>query len=49
MFDSLEDELKRNDQAVSTSAQKWVHYAVVLLAAAVLFGGLYAGFRFLEG
>ena len=49
MFDSLDDELKRNEQEVSTPAQKWVHYAVVLLAATVLFGGLYAGFRFLEG
>lgn len=47
MFDSLEEELKRDEQATSTPTQRWLRYAAVLLASVVLFGGLYAGIRFL--
>ncbi len=48
MFNSLEDELKRDDQRTSTPAQRWLLYVTVLAASVVLFGGLYAGIRFLE-
>ena len=48
MFNSLEDELKRDEQATSTRTQRWLRYATVLLASIILFGGLYAGIRFLE-
>jgi hypothetical protein len=48
MFNSLEDELKRDEQATSTPMQRWLRYVTVLLASVILFGGLYAGVRFLE-
>ena len=48
MFNSLDEEIKRDDQATSTSCERWLRYVGVLLVSAVLFGGLYAGIRFLE-
>ncbi len=48
MFNSLEEEIKRYDQATSTPRERWLRYAAVLLASIVLFGGLYAGIRLLE-
>ena len=48
MFDSLEEEMKRNDEATSSPRERWLRYAAVLLVSLVLFGGLYAGIRFLE-
>ena len=48
MFDSLEDKIRHDDQATSTPRERWLRYAAVLVVSAVLFGGLYAGIRFLE-
>ena len=48
MFNSLEDEIKRDERATSTPRQRWLLGVTVLLASVVLFGGLYAGIRFLE-
>jgi hypothetical protein len=48
MFNSLDDEMKRDDQATSTPRERWLLYATVLLISVVLFSGLYAGIRFLE-
>ena len=48
MFNSLDEEMKRDDQDTSTPRERWLRYAVVLLLSVVLFGGLYAGIRLLE-
>ena len=48
MFNSLDDEFKIVDQGTSSPQQRWFRYAAVLLVSIVLFGGLYAGIRFLE-
>ena len=48
MFNSLDEEIKRDDQATSTARERWLRYGAVLLASIVLFGSLYAGIRFLE-
>ena len=48
MFNSLDEEIKRDDQATSTPRERWVRYAAVLVVSAVLFGGLYTAIRFLE-
>ena len=48
MFTSLDEEIKRDTDAVSTPQGRWLRYAAVLLISAVLFGGLYAGIRLLE-
>jgi hypothetical protein len=48
MFDSLEDKIRRDDQSTSTPTDRRLFYAVVLLVSGILFGGLYAGIRYLE-
>jgi hypothetical protein len=48
MFNSLDDELKQDEQATSTARQRWLRYAAVLLVSLILFGGLYATIKFLE-
>jgi hypothetical protein len=48
MFNSLEDELKRDEHRESTPMQRWFLYLTVLLASVILFAGLYVGIRFLE-
>ena len=48
MFDDLEDEIKRDEQANRTPKQRWLLYATVLPSSAVVFGGLYAAIKFLE-
>ena len=47
MFNSLDDEIKRDDQKTSTPRERYLRYAAVLLASIILFGSLYAGIRFL--
>ena len=48
MFNSLDEEIKRDEQKMSTPRERWMFYSTVLLASVVLFGGLYMGIRFLE-
>jgi hypothetical protein len=48
VFNSLDEEIKRDDQATSTSQERWLRYMAVVLVSVVLFGGLCAGIRFLE-
>ena len=48
MFNSLEDELKRDEQRESTPMPRWFLYLTVLLASVILFAGWYVGIRFLE-
>ena len=48
MFNSLEDELKRDEQRTSTPTQRWLLYLTVLVSTIILFGGLYAGIRYFE-
>jgi hypothetical protein len=48
MFNSLDEQIKRDDDATSTPRQRGLYYLTVLLVSIVLFGGLYAGIRFLE-
>ena len=47
MFDSLDEEMKRDDRATSTPRERYLRYAAVLLVSFALFGGLYAGIRLL--
>ena len=48
MFQSLDEEIKRDERSRSTPRERFVFYAAVLLVSMVLFGSLYAGIRFLE-
>jgi hypothetical protein len=47
MFDSLEEQIKRDDQATSAPRDRWLRYAAVMVVTTLLFGGLYAGIRLL--
>jgi hypothetical protein len=48
MFNSLDEEIQRDDQAASTRWERWLRYAAVLVVSAIAFGGLYAGISFLD-
>jgi hypothetical protein len=47
MFTSLDEEIRRDDDAVSTPQGRWLRHAGVLVISALLFGCLYAGIWFL--
>ncbi len=48
MFDSLDEEIKRDEQNQSTLAGRLLQYMAVTLISALVFGGLYAAIRLLE-
>ena len=48
MFDELQEQIKRAEDATTTPVQRWVRNIAVLLVSAVLFGGLYVAIRFME-
>jgi hypothetical protein len=48
MFDSLDDEITRDDQKASTPRERSLRYAAVLLISIALFGSLYFGILFME-
>ena len=45
MVDSLSDQMRRDEARESTSGERAVRWAVVTVAAVVLFGALYFGIR----
>ncbi len=45
MFDTLDDQMKHDDRAASTTAQRLVPWAVGLLATVLVLGGLYLAIR----
>jgi hypothetical protein len=43
MFDSLDDQIQKDEDRVTTSGQRMMRYALYVLAAAVVMGGLIIG------
>ncbi len=43
MFDSLDDQIQKDENRVSTSGQRLMRYVLYVLAAAVVMGGLIIG------
>lgn len=43
MFDSLEEQIRKDEDRTSTSKQRMVRYALYALAGVVIFGGLIYG------
>jgi hypothetical protein len=41
MFDSLDEQIKKDDDRISTPKERWMKYAMYLAAALVVFGGLF--------
>jgi hypothetical protein len=48
MFDSLDDQMKRDLEKESSRSERMVKYAVVAVASVVLFGSLYLGTLLLD-
>jgi hypothetical protein len=48
MFDSLDEQMARDEKNATTSAERIMKWAVVAVASVVLFGGLYLGTLLLE-
>ena len=48
MFTSLYEEIKRDNDAVTTPRERWLRYTGIFVISILLFGGLYAGIRLLE-
>jgi len=43
MFDSLDEQIRRDEDRVSSSTGRMVRYAIYVLAAAAIFGGVVWG------
>ncbi len=47
MFDSLADQMKKDDKETTNNTQRVILWVGVLVASVVVFGGLYMGVRML--
>jgi hypothetical protein len=45
MFDSLDEQMKKDQLAESTPTERWLLRAGIAVAAVLLFGGLWIGVR----
>jgi hypothetical protein len=43
MFDSLDEQMKKNEDRTSTSAQRLLRYALYAVAGVLVFGGIIFG------
>jgi hypothetical protein len=43
MFDSLDEQIRKDEDRVSTSGQRMMRYALYVVAAAVVMGGVILG------
>jgi hypothetical protein len=48
MFDSLNDEMRRHEDASEAPVRRWLRYAGILMVSMLVFGTLYVGILFLE-
>lgn len=47
MFDSLDEQMKKDEDRESSPKERMMKYALYVAAAAAVFGGLYYGMHFL--
>ncbi len=47
MFDSLDEQMRKDEERVLTSGQRMMRYAIYVAAAVVVFGGLILGVHML--
>jgi hypothetical protein len=48
MFDSLDDQMKRDEQSSSTKSERMIRYAAIAVTSVLLFGGLYLGISLVQ-
>ena len=47
MFDSLDEQIRKDEDKVSSSKERMMKYVLYFLAGALVFGGLLAGVHFM--
>ncbi len=48
MFNSLDEQMKRDDATSTSSRERWLTYASVAIVSLLVFSGLYAGIMLFE-
>ena len=48
MFNSLDEQMKRDEAKTSNPRERWFRYASIAIVSILVFGGLYAGIMLLE-
>lgn len=48
MFESLDEQMKHDEDLETTPRERWLKYALVAVVSVILFAGLYMGVRMLE-
>jgi hypothetical protein len=48
MFDSLDEQMKRDDARETSKTEKMIRYAAVAVTSVLLFGSLYLGVQLLD-
>lgn len=49
MFDSLDEQIRSDEQRMTSSRERMVRWVLVSLVSITVFGGLYLAVHFLEG
>jgi hypothetical protein len=47
MFDSLDDQMRRDEDKVSSSKERMMKWALYIIAAGIVFGGVLVGVHFM--
>ncbi len=47
MFDSLDDQMRKDEDRVTSSKERMMRWALVVLAAGLVFGGLIVGVHYM--
>ena len=47
MFDSLDDQMRRDEDKVSSSKERMMRWALYVIAAGIVFGGLIIGVHYM--
>jgi hypothetical protein len=48
MFDSLDEQIKADENKTTTSAERMVRWAVIVLVSVIVFGGVILGVHFMQ-
>ena len=48
MFDSLDEQIRKDEDRVSTGKERMMRWAIVVIAAVVVFGGLILGVHYMS-
>lgn len=48
MFDSLADQMRRDEHLEVSNNERWVRWCIVAVVSVVIFGGLYVGIQLLQ-